>query len=224
MFRGMDNKSMAYDTSTAIFSPQGDIIQLEYARKAAEKGATALGIRGTDFTILAGIRKETELIEAPIKIHNIDAHIGATAAGLQADTSALVRRARLQAQIHRLTYDDEISTSTLATQIGEFLANYTLVGGLRPVGTSLLLGGSLNTQAELYLVDPGGAIFKCKAIAIGQGANDVNTLLKEAQGKAVSSKEACDLAKEALMPNIVDAEQEKIEINKIDPTGITKVE
>jgi len=220
----MDDRSRAYDTSTVIFSPQGDIIQLEYARKAAEKGATALGIRLKEFIVLAGIRKETELIEAPTKIHKIDMHIAATAAGLQADTSALVRRARILAQIHRLTYDDEITTATLATQIGEFLANYTLVGGLRPFGTALLVGGIPNATAELYLVDPGGAIFKCKAIAIGQNADAVNNILKESHTPDLSRKKAMEIAKDALSQYIVDKEQETIDIDIIDASGIVQAE
>jgi len=216
----MEDRSRAYDTSTVIFSPQGDIIQLEYARKAAEKGATALGIRGKDFVVLGGIRKETKLIEAPTKIHKIEIHLAVTAAGLQADTSSLVRRARIFAQIHRLTYDEEITTSTLASQIGEFLAAYTLVGGLRPFGTALLFGGIPNATTDLYLVDPGGAVFKCRAVAIGQNADAANTTLKKTQKGALSRQQAIELAKEALTHSIIDTEQETIDIDVIDATGI----
>ena len=215
---------MAYDTSTVIFSPQGDIIQLEYARKAVEKGATALGIRAEDFVLLAGIRKESKLIEAPTKIHKIDTHLAATAAGLQADTLSLIRRARVFGQVHRLTYDEEISAATLANQIGEFLALYTLVGGLRPFGTALLLGGIPNANTELYLVDPGGAIFQCKAVAIGQNAEAATTILKKSQEGSLSRQKAIEIAKEALTQNIVDPEQETIDIDIVDTTGIVQVE
>lgn len=220
MIRGIGDRSMAYDTSTVIFSPQGDIIQLEYARKAVEKGATALGIRAEAFVVLAGIRKESKLIEAPKKIHKIDSHIAATAAGLQADTSALVKRARIIAQIHRLTYDEPIPTTTLANQIGEFLTNYTLVGGLRPFGTSILLGGMSSTTADLFMVDPGGAIFKCKAVAIGQNAEAANNILKQLPKVPLSKENAIKTVKEALKQSIVDPEQETINIAFVDATGI----
>ncbi len=219
MFRGVGDRSMAYDRSTVIFSPQGDIIQLEYARKAVEKGATGCGVRTPECVILAGIKKETELIEAPEKIHIIDAHIAATAAGLQADTSALVKRARIQAQIHRLTYSEEITITTLANQLGEFLQNHTQVGGLRPFGTQLLFGGKLGNP-ELLLVDPGGAVFKCRAVAIGQNNDPANEILKKEFTNDMDQASAIKLIKEALQSSIVSADQEKIDMAIITSDGI----
>ena len=211
---------MAYDRSTVIFSPQGDIIQLEYARKAVEKGATGLGIRIKEFVVLAGIKKETELIEAPEKIHKIDDHVATTAAGLQADTSALVKRARIQAQIHRLTYGEEITIGTLANQLGEFLQNHTQVGGLRPFGTQLLFGGRLG-KSELLLVDPGGAVFKCRAVAIGTNNDPANEILKKEYSAEMDKDTAIKLVKDALKSSIVSAEQEKIDIAIIDKDGVS---
>ncbi|MFX0197824.1 MAG: archaeal proteasome endopeptidase complex subunit alpha [Candidatus Hodarchaeota archaeon] len=221
MFRGVGDRSMAYDRSTVIFSPQGDIIQLEYARKAVEKGATGLGVRTKEFVVLAGIRKETELIEAPEKIHKLDNHIATTAAGLQADTSALVKRARIQAQIHRLTYGEEITISTIANQLGEFLQQHTQMGGLRPFGTQLLFGGKLGEgKSELVLVDPGGAVFKCRAVAIGQNNDPANEILKKEYTSDMDRETAIKLVKKALESSIVNAEQEKIEIAIIDDSGV----
>jgi len=211
---------MAYDRSTVIFSPQGDIIQLEYARKAVEKGATGLGIRIKEFVVLAGIKKETELIEAPEKIHKIDDHVATTAAGLQADTSALVKRARIQAQIHRLTYGEEITIGTLANQLGEFLQNHTQVGGLRPFGTQLLFGGRLG-KSELLLVDPGGAVFKCRAVAIGTNNDPANEILKKEYSAEMDKDTAIKLVKDALKSSIVSTEQEKIDIAIIDKDGVS---
>lgn len=219
MFRGVGDRSMAYDRSTVIFSPQGDIIQLEYARKAVEKGATGLGVRTKEFVVLAGIRKETELIEAPEKIHKLDNHIATTAAGLQADTSALVKRARIQAQIHRLTYGEEITISTIANQLGEFLQQHTQMGGLRPFGTQLLFGGKMG-KSELVLVDPGGAVFKCRAVAIGQNNDPANEILKKEYSSDMGREAATKLVKKALKSSIVNAEQEKIEIAIIDDSGV----
>lgn len=211
---------MAYDRSTVIFSPQGDIIQLEYARKAVEKGATGLGIRIKEFVVLAGIKKETELIEAPEKIHKIDDHVATTAAGLQADTSALVKRARIQAQIHRLTYGEEITIGNLANQLGEFLQNHTQVGGLRPFGTQLLFGGRLG-KSELLLVDPGGAVFKCRAVAIGTNNDPANEILKKEYSAEMDKDTAIKLVKDALKSSIVSTEQEKIDIAIIDKDGVS---
>ncbi len=130
-----------------------------------------------------------------------------------------MKRARIQAQIHRLTYGEEITISTIANQLGEFLQQHTQMGGLRPFGTQLLFGGKMG-KSELVLVDPGGAVFKCRAVAIGQNNDPANEILKKEYSSDMDRETAIKLVKKALESSIVNAEQEKIEIAIIDDSGV----
>lgn len=166
---------MGYDRAITVFSPDGRLFQVEYAREAVKRGATAIGIKCKDGVILlADKRVGSKLLEADTieKIYKIDEHICAATSGLVADARVLIDRARVEAQINRLTYDEAISVKELAKRICDFKQQYTQYGGVRPFGVSLLIAG-VDEVPKLYETDPSGALLEYKATAIGMGRNVV---------------------------------------------------
>ncbi len=166
---------MGYDRAITVFSPDGRLFQVEYAREAVKRGATAIGIKCKDGVILiADKRVGSKLLEADTieKIYKIDEHICAATSGLVADARVLIDRARIEAQINRLTYDEAITVKELAKRICDFKQQYTQYGGVRPFGVSLLIAG-VDEVPKLYETDPSGALLEYKATAIGMGRNTV---------------------------------------------------
>jgi proteasome alpha subunit len=166
---------MGYDRAITVFSPDGRLFQVEYAREAVKRGATAIGIKCRDGVILiADKRVGSKLLEADTieKIYKIDEHICAATSGLVADARVLIDRARIEAQINRLTYDETITVKELAKRICDFKQQYTQYGGVRPFGVSLLIAG-VDEVPKLYETDPSGALLEYKATAIGMGRNTV---------------------------------------------------
>jgi len=177
----MQIPQMGYDRAITIFSPDGRLYQVEYAREAVKRGATAIGIKTKEgVVVLADRRVGSKLLEADTieKIYKVDEHICVATSGLVADARVLVDRARLEAQINRLTYDEPISVKELARKICDFKQQYTQYGGVRPFGVSLLMAG-VDKVPKLFETDPSGALLEYRATAIGAGRNAVMSYFEE---------------------------------------------
>jgi proteasome alpha subunit len=192
---------MAYDRASTIFSPDGRLFQVEYAREAVKRGTTAVGLKYKEGVVLIiDKRISSRLIEAKSidKIFQIDQHVGCATSGLVADARVLVDRARVEAQIHKITYNEHILVEGLVKQICDFMQNYTQYGGIRPFGTALLVAGVDEQGTHLFETDPSGALMAYKAAAIGAGRNTVKSVFEEKYQDNMSLEAAIALGIEAL--------------------------
>ena len=92
---------MAYDRTIVVFSPDGRLLQVEYARQAVKRGSTAIGITIGNGVILGAIKSSVPLAvsDTSKKIFEIDDHIGLVGSGILADARNLVEMARVKSQI-----------------------------------------------------------------------------------------------------------------------------
>ena len=192
---------MGYDRAITVFSPDGRLFQVEYAREAVKRGTTAVGIKALDgVVLLVDKRLTSRLLEGGSveKIFQIDEHIGAATSGLVADARMLIDRGRVEAQINKIVYDEAIDVQTLAKKICDFKQAYTQIGGLRPFGTALLIGGVYNGNAYLLETDPSGALLEYKATAIGSGRSIVTEMFEEKYDENIMLDDAILLGLDAL--------------------------
>ena len=191
----------AYDWAITVFSPDGRLFQVEYAREAVKRGTTTVGLKFNSGVVLVVDKRITSRLIEPDsieKIFKIDDHIGCATSGLVADARALVERARLEAQINRLTYEQPIQVKTLARKICDFKQTYTQYGGVRPFGTALLIGGVDDTGAHLFATDPSGAMMEYKATAEGEGRDAAVEYLEENYRDGMGMKKAVEMGIEAI--------------------------
>ena len=197
----MQAGQMAYDRAITVFSPDGRLFQVEYARVAVTRGTATIGITFKDGVVLiADKRLSSRLIDADSveKICEIDEHIGVTCSGLVADARIIIDYARVQAQINRVTYDEPILTSTLARKICDYKQQYTQYGGVRPFGIALLIAGIDGDGPKLYETDPSGALFGYMATSIGAGKEAVMEMLEEKWKEGMKKEDAIALGLRAL--------------------------
>lgn len=197
----MQPANMAYDRAITVFSPDGRLFQVEYAREAVKRGTTAVGVKFKDGAVLAiDKRIASKLVDAASieKIFQIDEHIGCATSGLVADARVLVDRARIEAQINRLYYDEKISVESLVKRICDFKQTYTQYGGVRPFGTALLVAGVDDADIHLFETDPSGALMAYRAGAIGEGRNNALTLFESKYKDGMDMDNAVTLSVEAL--------------------------
>ena len=157
-----------YDRSTILFSPDGRIIQVEYARKAMQRGTPSIGVLAKDGVLLFGKRKLHVLILPTKKVFKIDNHVGAVFSGYSSDGRYLVDFAREKAQTHKFLYDEPIDISYLGLQVADHMHTFTQYGGARPFGCGIIFGGIDLSGPQLLYVDPGGSMMNWIAGAIGQ--------------------------------------------------------
>ncbi len=214
----MNLPQMGYDRAITVFSPDGRLFQVEYAREAVKRGATAIGIKVNEGVILVADRRvgsrllESDTIE---KIYKIDEHICAATSGLVADARILIERARIEAQINRLTYEEPITVKELAKRICDFKQQFTQFGGVRPFGVSLLIAG-VDAVPKLYETDPSGALLEYKATAIGMGRNVVMEFFEKEYRDNMTFEEALILALVAMGKSIEgEVQAENVEVGYV---------
>ncbi len=191
------NAAMGYDRAITVFSPDGRLYQVEYAREAVKKGSTVIGIKCPEMVMLmADKRVSTKLIDPDSieKIYVIDDHIGAAASGILADARMLVDRARVEAQINVLRFDEPMSVEAITKRICDVKQSMTQFGGSRPLGISMIIAGGDTEGLHLYETDPSGSFIGVKATAIGEGRTEVFSILDEKYTDDLDSNDMAALA------------------------------
>jgi proteasome alpha subunit len=216
------NDQQAYDRGTSLFSPDGRIYQVEYAREAVKRGAPAVGVRARDGVVLAAQTRtssslmETESVE---KLHKLDDSIGAASAGHVADARQLVDDARQQCQVNRLRYGEPIDLDTLTKSLTDDIQESTQFGGTRPYGASLLIGGMDGDGPGLYATDPSGTPQEWKAVAIGGSRGEIQEFLEDHWSPELSTDDAVTLALEALLTGVDSLTGEEASVAVVTSDG-----
>jgi len=195
------HSQQAYDRGITIFSPDGRLYQVEYAREAVKRGTASIGVRTAEGVVLVADRSvrssliEPESIE---KLHDVDDHVGVASAGHVADARKLVDFARERSQVEQLRYGQAIGVETLAKEITDTIQEHTQTGGARPFGVSLLIGGTEDGDPHLYEADPSGVATEWKAVAVGGDRDVIQGYLEEEYSEELSLDDGVGLALEAL--------------------------
>jgi len=212
---------MAYDRAITVFSPDGRLFQVEYAREAVKRGTTTVGVKFKDGVVLiVDKRLSSKLIEPKSieKIFKIDSHIGCATSGLVADARALVDRARIECQVNAFNYSEDLAVETLVKKICDFKQSYTQYGGVRPFGTAMLMAGIDASGPHLYETDPSGAMMAYKAGGIGAGRNEVMEVFEKDFKDNMTQNQAVNLGLKALSAaNENNLKSEVVEIAIINP-------
>ena len=194
----MSHQMMGYDRTSTMFSPDGRILQVEYAKKTIRQGSTAIGIVCKDGVLLLTdkrIANKLIISDSVEKLFQVDEHIGAAVSGFVSDGRILIEKARVRAQQHRVTYDEPIDVLEMVKNICDMKQWFTQVGGARPFGVSILFAGvDEDNEIKLYATEPSGIFFQYKATAVGEGEVEVNDMLLKEYGDDMSLEDGFKLA------------------------------
>lgn len=209
---------MGYDRAITMFSPDGRLLQVEYAKKTVKQGSTAIGMVCKDGVVLVTDKRIIDplvVADAVEKIWQVDDHIGATAAGILSDARVLIEHAQLRAQQHKVTYDTPTDVLSVVKSICSLKQICTQSGGLRPFGVSLLIAG-VNTEPVLFETDPTGIYFQYHAAVIGESETEIEEILKKEYSPELTVEEGIKLAVKA-MRKVLD---NNFSVERIDGASI----
>lgn len=209
----MQQGQMAYDRAITVFSPDGRLFQVEYAREAIKKGSTALGIRFKNGVVLISDKKvRSRLVEqnSMEKIQLIDDYVSTVTSGLVADARILIDLARVSVQQEKITYGSLVNIENLVKRVADQMQQYTQYGGVRPYGVAMIFAGIDSIGPRLFDCDPAGTINEYKAVAIGEFRNPVVETLEKEYKEDMSEKDAVQLAIKALKGAYEDSSEFRI--------------
>jgi proteasome alpha subunit len=214
---------MGYDRAITMFSPDGRLLQVEYAKKTVKLGNTAIGMVCNDGVLLVTDKRIADQLivaEAVEKVFQIDEHMISTAAGIISDGRVLIERGQTKAQQYKVTYDSPVDVLSVVKDIADLKQMCTQSGGLRPFGVVLLLAGVDQTGATLYKTDPTGIYNQYKATAIGEGEDEAKEILRDEYDPSMTIDEGLELSVKILKETL----SEKLEPKRIDTAYVTTEE
>ena len=191
-----------YDSAITTFSPSGQLLQVDNAMEAVNKGMCCVGVKGHDCVVLGVEKKELNRLQDPRtvqKISQLDENIVVAFSGLNADARILCNLARLECQSYRLSYEDAPAIDYISRHISSSMQKYTQKGGVRPYGISMFVAGvGKDNVPHLYQTDPSGVHTEWYASAIGRNNKNVLEFLEKTYEKDMSRENCLKITCEAL--------------------------
>ncbi len=188
-----------------IFSPEGRLYQVEYARNAVSRGLTSVAISCSDGVVICCEKMPAETTwmfrDGFKKIFGLGKNIALSFTGLIADGNLVMDGLR----------DRSFgSNAELVLAIRQMYGRHLYDRSIRPLGAGFLIGSTLEEPVVLY-ADPGGSVVECNVMAMGKGADDAMKMLEKKYRKG-TMEEAKKLALESLAISEADTERYELRV------------
>ncbi len=178
----VQHQVMGYDRAASMFSPDGRLLQVEYAEKTVRLGSASIGLICQDGVVIVADKRIFDILvvsQSIMKIWEIDSHVIASAAGILSDARVLMERVQVAAQQHRVTYDQPIDTESIIKEIANIKQAFTQYGGARVFGVEVMVTGiNSNNECKLYVSDVTGSYAGYKATVIGENDEKIKEMLR----------------------------------------------
>ena len=218
-------QEMGYDRSVGMFSPDGLLLQVEYAEKAVKLGSAVIAMvtkEGVVFVADRKIKSKLLVKDSFRKITEIDHNIAVSGAGVMSDGRRLIEQAQLMAQEHRVKYQGPIDILSLIKEIANIQQYYSQAGGLRPFGVNLIFGAIEEDEPVIYQTTSSGMYFRFLARAVGSNSDKMNEILESDYKSNMTNKDAVKLALNIFKTTVQDEEDfdaERFDIAYLDMNG-----
>jgi len=187
----MSGAGSGYDFNSVTFSPDGRLFQVEYATKAVDKEALAIGVRCSDGILFAVEKNLASPLLTPggnPRIFWIDTHIACATVGYRPDSHAAVVKARAEARSYFDTFGCKITVPELVSRVSASFHQTHAMASFRPYATALLFG-SLEGPS-LFALEPNGQYFGYRACCFGRGSSLARAELQRTEFEGLTVRDA----------------------------------
>lgn len=172
---------LKYDAEATTWSPQGKILQVDYAMEAVKQGSICLALRSSDAAVLVSVKKNpTRLATYQEKLFKVSNEAGIGISGMTADARILCKFMRNLNTEYQIKYNRNASVSYIAEKVSKKYQNKTNVSGKRPFGVGILLiGYTHDKEPKIFEFSPSGECLEYEAYAIGAKSQTAKTYLEK---------------------------------------------
>lgn len=171
-----------YDTDVTVWSPEGRLLQVEYAMESVKQGSACVGVKSNSYVVLGALKRSvSELSSHQKKLLEIDNHICMGIAGLTADARSLAKYMRNECLNHKYVFGAPITPAVIMGDLADKHQRTTQTYVRRPFGVGLLVAG-VDPQFQtphLYQTCPSGNMYEFYASAIGARSQSARTYLEK---------------------------------------------
>jgi len=169
-----------YDTAVTVWSPEGRLLQVEYAMESVKQGSACVGLRSSTHSVIGALKRSVSSLSShQKKVLEIDDHIGIGIAGLTADARTLAKWMRNECLNHKYVYGSPMPSSRLVNELADRHQRTTQMYVRRPYGVGLLVASMDKNGPHLYQTCPSGNVFEFHATAIGARSQSGKTYLEK---------------------------------------------
>lgn len=208
---------MSYDEAIGVFTPDGRLIQVEYAQNASERGSLIT------FAAIEAICISFEIKPSPMtvqgtKLHVVDKELNfyISFSGLISDASLILNQAIAICRNYFLANDEHISLSILAGELGRYKQYFTITGGKRPFGVKSILFGYEDGVGKAVVINPDGNCSEYAKGAVGNKADKALEIIEKENGSAFEQAVST-------MVKVVSIDKNKIETYLLTKEGLSTV-
>lgn len=171
---------LKYDVDCSTWSPQGKILQVDYAKEAVKQGSICLAIRSSEGAVLLSIKKNpSKLATYQEKIFKVSKRVGVGISGMTGDARKLVQFMNAKSVKAELKKKKPASSSSLSNKLMKKMHDRTVTYGKRPYGVGLLVIGEIDDGFGVFELTPAGEKIEYEAFAIGAKSQSAKTYLEK---------------------------------------------
>ena len=157
-----------YDADLTIFSPDGEIHQINYAKNASNKGNILIGLKTSSHCFLGSVDKKTEsFFNKPNKFLSITRNLGMIVSGIIGD-GKYIHKYLEKMNIEYFQSNNRFpSISWMVSKARKIFCQNIFHSRSRPYGVSLILGGYDSYGPQLFSISPEGIVQNFQNIITG---------------------------------------------------------